>query len=84
MIELSPAALIQIIGGASSETSVASPFVNVQTRESDYARCVQTVTGQVDQAYPRPWPWQDDTQAQSRLKATVDGLRQACGVPGKS
>lgn len=84
MIELAGSALATICGGANTDTTVSGPGVRVHQSESDYARCVRTVVRQVDQAYPRPWPWQSDPHAKERLDATVDGLRRACGVPGQS
>lgn len=83
MIALADDALDAILGGATSTRQIQTPLASGSVTESDYARCVDTVQRQANEAYPRPaWPWQQDANARPRAQTVLEALPRVCGVPG--
>lgn len=85
MIELAPELLASVVGGDTSERGVSTPIFSASNRQTDYSKCLDTVKSETAQQYPstRPWynPFATDTNAGPRAKATMENMRNVCGLP---
>jgi hypothetical protein len=78
--------LLELVsGGAATTTTTEAPFYRRTTTTSDYKACVDQVKQSTAQQYPSTaswWnPWSTDTNAGPRGQATIENMRNTCGLP---
>ena len=74
-----------VTGGAASTTTTELPFYKRTTTTSDYKACVDQVKQSTADQYPSTaswWnPFSSDSNAGPRAQATVENMRNTCGLP---
>jgi hypothetical protein len=85
VIEIDRDELAAVAGGETSQQSVNAGLVSVSSTRTNYATCIENVKEQTAQQYPstRPWynPFATDTNAGPRAQATMQNMRDVCGLP---
>lgn len=87
MIELGREALADVTGGETSNTTASLGPLSYSSSRTNYATCVDNVKAQTAQQYPstvkwyNPTTWGSDGNAASRSQATMQNMRNVCGLP---
>ena len=84
MIELELDALARVMGGESSTTTVRVGGARYSSSQTDYGKCVDTVTDMTRQQHPDTrlfGIFGTDRNAGRRATATLRNMQQVCGTP---